>query len=38
MDDSVSPKRKIEGVKEQNLFGSGYAGLGFSPPEAVEYL
>jgi hypothetical protein len=25
---SRQPKRKVEGVKGQNLFGSGYAGLG----------
>jgi hypothetical protein len=29
MGDPFSPKRKIDRVKEQNLFGSGYAGLGF---------
>jgi hypothetical protein len=28
MGDPFSSKRKIDRVKEQNLFGSGYAGLG----------
>jgi hypothetical protein len=29
MDDPFNPERKIVRLKKQNLFGSGYAGLGF---------
>jgi hypothetical protein len=28
MDDPFNPERKIVRLKKQNLFGSGYAGLG----------
>jgi hypothetical protein len=28
MDDRFKPERTVDRVKEQNLFGSGYAGLG----------
>jgi hypothetical protein len=28
MGDPFSPERKTVGLKKQNLFGSGYAGLG----------
>jgi hypothetical protein len=30
MCDPFSPERKTVRLKKQNLFGSGYAGLGFS--------
>ena len=36
MNDPFSPERKTVWLKKQNLFGSGYAGLGVSPPEAVD--
>jgi hypothetical protein len=36
MSDSFNPERKSVCLKKQNLFGSGYAGLGVSPPEAVD--
>jgi hypothetical protein len=31
MDDPFNPERKIVRLKKQNLFGSGYAGLGNKP-------
>jgi hypothetical protein len=31
MDDPFNPERKIVRLKKQNLFGSGYAGLGSIP-------
>jgi hypothetical protein len=30
MSDPFSPERKTVRLKKQNLFGSGYAGLGFT--------
>src|SRR5271166_7057157 len=33
MNDPFSPERKTVWLKKQNLFGSGYAGLGYVQPE-----
>jgi hypothetical protein len=35
MNDPFSPKRKTDALRKQNLFGSGYAGLGWPPEGAV---
>jgi hypothetical protein len=36
MSDPFSPERKTARLKKQNLFGSGYAGLGTPTPKGGE--
>jgi len=36
MNDPFSPERKTVWLKKQNLFGSGYAGLGIPVPNSTS--